>query len=294
MSRPGHLVNDDTYGSSTSAVWVIDGASDVSPRRWTPDASDARWYATTVSRAIARRVDDRSLSLTRVLEDAIADTASAFRQFGVRGIPLDAAPSASICLARAHGPDIDYAVLGDCALLVSVACQLQVVRDPRVSELEHPMVAHLAALVRDGVRDHAALRAAALPQIAAMRARMNRADGYWVMSLDPAAAAHAIRGRIPGIGDTPLVLASDGFCRLFDLYEALASDEFYTRAAQHGWEALYWELRDIETRDPQAQRFPRVKLIDDATGLVARLAHLGEPAATEHASSPTGPSIAGR
>lgn len=273
-SRAGGSANEDAQGSSARAAWVVDGATGLSTRRFTSDESDARWFARAVSAALARRADDLSLQPAEVLAAAIEEVAAAFRELAADGFVALEAPSASVAFVRVHGERLEYAVLGDCAVLARTpepGAPLHVVRDARVAELERPILARLAELRRAGVSDLDELRAELIPLVLAMRALMNRPEGYWVMGLDPAAAAHALTGELDAREGMPIVLASDGFTRLFETYDACTAEDFHERAVAEGFDALYRSLRDIERADAEVLRFPRLKPCDDATGLTARI-----------------------
>jgi Protein phosphatase 2C len=268
-SSAGDRINEDALGWSQGAAWVIDGASGIARSRFTSAESDAQWYARAIGEALARHVDDSTRTLPQIFAAAVEEVRSAFVRLSGGAFEPFEAPSASAALVRTDGERVEYAVLGDCALILREAGSLRLVHDARVLELERPILDHLRSLLCAGVRAPEQLRREILPMVMAMRARMNRPDGYWVLSLDPAAAEHALTGTLQPAPGAPLVLLTDGFTRLIDGFATCTVEAFHARASEGGFERLHDELRALERADPEAQRFPRLKLSDDATGIVS-------------------------
>lgn len=67
------------------------------------------------------------------------------------------------------------------------------------------------------------------------------------------------------------LLASDGLFRLVDVYQCMSSDELFELASQQGLGYLLSRLRSIEDGDDTATRYPRLKLRDDACGILVKL-----------------------
>lgn len=101
------------------------------------------------------------------------------------------------------------------------------------------------------------------------------AGGKWCFSIHPEAAAHFDRRdfRLPENTGATLLLASDGFLRLVDVFEAY-THEGLIRAAmpqEKGLEALVIELRDLENKAIAAGDTRQVKGHDDASALLLRI-----------------------
>jgi hypothetical protein len=87
--------------------------------------------------------------------------------------------------------------------------------------------------------------------------------------------------RVPAHTVRRVLLASDGYYRLVDHYNAASDAELVRRTAELGADAMLAQLRAIEAADPLATRYPRLKIADDATALllgVNQRRHLGSPA----------------
>ena len=70
---------------------------------------------------------------------------------------------------------------------------------------------------------------------------------------------------------TVILLATDGFSALVDLYRAMDATALMEAALSSGLEPLVRLAREIETeRDPDGRLYPRFKLSDDTTAILLR------------------------
>ena len=74
--------------------------------------------------------------------------------------------------------------------------------------------------------------------------------------------------RMPAANVRRVLLASDGYYRLVDHYNAMTDDGLIRRTEADGAAALLQQLRVIEAADPLAASYPRLKIRDDATALL--------------------------
>jgi hypothetical protein len=65
-----------------------------------------------------------------------------------------------------------------------------------------------------------------------------------------------------------LLLASDGFMRLADVYRRHRPEHLPGLVRRHGIAALLSELREIEAADPDCHAIPRAKPRDDASAML--------------------------
>ncbi len=79
--------------------------------------------------------------------------------------------------------------------------------------------------------------------------------------------------RMPARALRRILLVSDGYYRLVDHYGAASDAELVRRTAELGADAMLQQLRAIETADPMATQYPRLKIADDATALLIAVDH---------------------
>jgi hypothetical protein len=65
-----------------------------------------------------------------------------------------------------------------------------------------------------------------------------------------------------------LLFASDGFFRLVNVFGAYDEGKLVATALTGGLAALGSELREIESKDPDCLRYPRLRSMDDASAVL--------------------------
>jgi hypothetical protein len=100
------------------------------------------------------------------------------------------------------------------------------------------------------------------------RKRMNQIDGYWILDFSGVGVEHAQTEVLRDVGPIEIMLMTDGFSRLVEMYFAYTWDGLLERAIKDGLEPLYSELREIERNDHYCAKFPRLKPCDDATAVL--------------------------
>jgi hypothetical protein len=191
-----------------------------------------------------------------------------------RGADGRKTPAASFALVRVIGADIEILRLGDCLVLVEAA-------DGTVTVLDHPVLAAIEAETRSallalratGITDPKQAFAAMLPRLRAQRRRRNLPDGYGVLAAEQSCVQMLHVDRMPAHDVRRILLASDGYYRLVDHYDAASDAELVRRTAALGADALLTQLRAIEAADPLAITYPRLKIADDATALLIAVDH---------------------
>lgn len=267
LSLPGSRINEDGFGLYGPYAWILDGATGVSGNRLTPGPTDAAWLV----RKIGDKLEELACAsgpedILRLLE---ADLTAAFAALG----PLaddDRGPSA--CLAflglRRSREDgrlvLEGRFLGDVVALIPTEEGIVRWTDERAKPFEKRTLAAL------GGRGHepGPIPEAVRRQILENRTKLNRPDGYWIVNPYRPWAGHELRYEASLAVGQPIVLATDGFMRLVDLFQVYTDASLHARLTLGEGGDLMKELRDLERNDPKAQAHPRVKAHDDATVLV--------------------------
>jgi hypothetical protein len=271
LSAPGAVLNEDAWGAVDDAVWVLDGATGVWPEQRLSADSDAAWLAREISLAMVQTHDpdsDASAVLTRAI-GAVAEKASGLCDLDA--IPPSHLPSASFVAARRVEHGIELSNLGDCALLWRAdGGSAGRFGSSGVTRLEAEFTAALAAHRAVG-KTRAQARDAVMDLLRGQRALMNHPDGYWIVDLSGAGAPHVQTLLLELQVKGELLLMSDGFYRLVEVFGRYDDDSLMDAAASRGLSDLMAELREIERGDPDCERFDRGKTHDDATGVLLKV-----------------------
>jgi hypothetical protein len=235
--------NLDLVVTAGDAVVVLDGATP-DPGVATGCAHDVFWFVRRLGARLAARLLDVDPAAHAPLTDVLAGAIGAVREDhgGRCDLTNPYSPSATVAMLRAIGARLDYAVLGDCALVLTMTDDThRVLVDDRLDRLR-------------------------LPDAAARARWRNRDGGFWVAGTAPQAADEALTGGMPARTVRAVALLTDGAYRLVSHFGhawpelALLADE--------GPAALITRTRAAERRANGA--FAGHKPHDDATVAVCR------------------------
>jgi len=276
ISWPGHpdKPNEDICGVSGDWAWVIDTSIFPGTRPVMNETSDAAW--------LARFADERLSNLAPHAQDGITllrhvmeEARTAYRAVAPaeRHEDFVAWPLGAMTLVRRRDNGLDAWTFGDTTAYVRQPDgSVQVLGDaPGLREAEAAMAAEL--MRQAGSRPTAILAEPVFLAWLGERRERQRKSGIpaALLSLNPDAVGRLRHETAPCHEGTAILLASDGFSALVDLYGAMDAKGLMGDALASGLEPLATLAREIETeRDPDGKLFPRFKASDDTTALLLR------------------------
>lgn len=276
ISWPGHpgKPNEDICGACGDWAWVIDTSIFPGTTPVMHEASDAAWLAAFADERLsnlAPHAQDGAALLRHVMEEArIAYRAVAPKE---RHEDYVTWPLGAMTLVRHRGRMLDAWTFGDTtAYLRHPDGTVQVLGDaPGLRDFESAKAAELMG--QAGSRPTAILDEPVFLAWLGERRERQRKSGILaaLLSLNPDAAERLRYETAPCEDGTTVLLASDGFSALVDLYRALDAAGLMEAALATGLEPLARLAREIETeRDPDGRFYPRFKLSDDTTAILLR------------------------
>ncbi len=266
------IVNDDVVGHQGNSAWVIDGATDLCDEPLVDPESDAAWLANLIGRWLTRhplppRLGDIIPALTQDAADEFA------KQRSRPPVERFEHPSAAGLILRLDGTELEYLALGDCSLVVESSGGDVVRYGVGDDTGDAGLADRLSDMGSDATNDGRATidREGLMPILRDGRRRMNLAPGYGVFSITAPPSEHVVTERVQVATGTRLLLASDGFMRLVDVFQAYSLAGLIECAFARGIPAMVDELRTMEREDAAGHRFPRAKCHDDASALLGRV-----------------------
>jgi hypothetical protein len=210
------------------------------------------WFAARLGGALIELAATRpEATLGDCLSRAIARTAEAHRATCELSHPRT--PQATVVCARWDAAAVEYLVLSDSVLLIEDQDgAVRAVLDTRLDELR-PAARRLPAAARP----------------AFIEGLRNAEGGFFTAAADPAVAARAVTGSVARERVRSLAAVSDGVGRWVETFGLGGWPELFAALVKKGPWAVIGEVREAEAADPEGSAFPRGKIHDDATAIVA-------------------------
>ena len=272
-ANPNSQHNDDHIAVFTCAgvtdIVVIDGGSSVAERDYIDEVrGDVTWFVHAFTDSLQKALVP-GRDQPDCVRMAIADVRAQFRQLTTgRDVPLHAWPIAAMTWLRiSYHDEAAHATLyclGDCKTLLYTANGPCIDLDPFVNPQEAVLQDVIARLTADGIEDPASRREQMLPMLRARRVSQNLAPAPGVLCLDPNGPFQARRHSVELTHDASVLVMTDGFYRLVDLYGLYTDSTLVEACITHGLKTQLDKLRNYEaTCARTAAR--AVKAADDAS-----------------------------
>lgn len=277
LSDPGipGKANEDAFGHTGSHAWVIDGATDVADGPLIGAETGAHWLAREASALFSRRAPVFGGDLRGLVRETIETLAARFKAERLR-MPNGRyeLPSAAMVLLDVGETVISCANFADCGLVLLDDEE----DEARIFGVQHTSreagamnrTAELIAALAPGQDPFSS--AEVMAYLRDSRNRQNTEEGYWILGVDPAAAAHMRHWEIPFERPATGLLFSDGFGSIVFDYHRMDAATFVRRAVSDGLETILGEIRRVEREeDKDCRSYPRFKPCDDATAILFRV-----------------------
>jgi hypothetical protein len=274
VSLPGSRdrANEDSCGTSGDFAWVIDTSIFPGTPAVMNDRSDAAWLAGFASERLsdlAPDAEDGPALVRHVMEEAHHVF---FRQAPPERRDFMTWPIGAMTLVRREGDSLDVWTFADTTAFVRPpdGGVLTVGDAPELRQFEMTKAAELlkaSGCTPKTIADSEVFR----DWLAGRRERQKQTGALALLGLDPSTADRMRHARVPCPNDTTILLTSDGFSALVDLYGRMNAEELMAAALDGGLTSLAELARRIEIdEDPDGILFPRFKLSDDTTALLIR------------------------
>lgn len=269
--------NEDMAGIQSYAAWMIDGATGLAEEKLTPGDSDAQWFAQKLHERMDHHAADPAPDLRHMAERILQGVSDDWLAY-CGEIPKDMylCPCASGIMMRHSNIRTDFGWLGDCTALV-ITPQGTVTRlggDEMHATVDRQNIERYRDLYLAGETDHQKLRAELLPHITKGRRLANTSGGYWVWAPtdNPRLIVNQMqRQSVDTPSGTRILLMSDGFYRLVDVFGKYDDTSLLMMANSRGLKYLLDELRALEEDESLYGDHPRLKPHDDATALLLEI-----------------------
>ncbi len=274
ISWPGSAdrPNEDACGVCQNWAWVIDTSIFPGTPAIMHEKSDATWLAGFASRRLsdlAPNAEDGIALIRHVMEEARTAFLAVAPEERHDFLTW---PVGAMTLVRHRDESLDVWTFGDTTAFVGQpgGSVLTVGEAPGLRLFE---VAAAERLLRASGATPGTITGTPEFQawLAERRQRQKQSRGLALLGLDPAAADRLRHDTVPCKAGAEILLASDGFSALVDLYGTMDAKGLVESAVASGLEPLARRAREIETQlDPDGRLYPRFKVSDDTTAILLR------------------------
>ncbi len=257
--------NEDIYGLTKMSAYVIDGASALTDRSFTPDGNDVSWMVHWWKGYLDNNIDDMTKTIQEILREGIRRLNSEYRKF----VDLDTLEpheqlSAGIAIVRKNGETLEAYVLGDVEITIEdKSGECSIVTDNSIKGLDLEVI---ELMRRNHQREHQVVfRGFTQEELSFLvnnRKKMNSPGGYFILSHNIDAVDMGIFKSFQISEIEKCLLATDGIVPLNVKY---SRKNLLERIRSNGVREIIKELRRLEVSDREKQAIGRLKTHDDAT-----------------------------
>ena len=271
---PNALTNEDAIGATDAGAWVIDGATGVSDRPpIVGGTTDAAWLAERLSAELRATFDMPDLDPVRALSRVEANIKSEFLAL-TRGVfcPASDQPSAAFASFVLRGKTLHLIGMADCRIIYETRSGEIGKFDPSdrgAAGGETLVIAERNRLIAEYPDEDPRPRLNTFIRI--LRERANQDGGYSVVHSTRPWTGRVKQEKFEASNIRNLLLLSDGFYRLVDVFKAMTPADLMERTFAEGLPELYSQLRALEVADAACADYPRVKAYDDASAILVAL-----------------------
>jgi hypothetical protein len=260
--------SEDICGHSGDRFWIMDGATGLSKQQSFHQESDAYWLV-----QLYQDYFENNETGEQALQDYIRDAITSVTAHAAKIRPLDTIPAYSLPTSALFFCDFKqnrfrYLQLGDCKCLISSHHETRLLGESKLEKLDAEVLARVVQYQKRGVGDYQDMWNELLPLLKQNRSMANRHDGYWILGFDGRAAQRSVQGQIEVSPEDRLLLMTDGYTRLFDVFKSTTASNLLELSFDLGPARMIERLRTLETGDPECLMYPRIKCHDDASALL--------------------------
>lgn len=267
VSEPGSdKGNEDHFGCTYRAAWVVDGVSALHPIKVGEDSAP-RWFARCLSENLHIELSAHpTLSTLDLLNRSLQSCITSWRAAGMDGKPY---PAATLAMVRVMNSEIELTSIGDCSIRYqSSEGKIVVFADRSVEPFEKKTTNRLRSLQAEhSDLPHRALVKMLKESMQDNRRHLNQTGGYNALTLTALEAKNVVSITLSAQDASHFLITSDGFSRYSDLLGIGSDQQLFGAAGTRDLHDLLKEIRQTENQDAECRKHPRVKKSDDATAI---------------------------
>ena len=267
ISRQGVKANEDYAFSCEHFIFVADGATGLTNKKYTSYESDAQWFTQRLGVLLQERLYDMSKTIKDILLEIISELNYEYTDF-LSGGDCDALamPSAGLSILRLNGDTIELFQLGDCvAIVLTKDNNIMVLFDDSLQKLDKEVIKNTIDISHKSKISFSKALMYVKDQLIRNRKRFNKPDGYWILDLSGVGVYHAYISNFAVRDVKAAAVMSDGFAEIVDLFKLYDYRNLLKKMEDDSLDSLCDELFKAQDTDPFMDKYPRLKRHDDSS-----------------------------
>ena len=241
--------NEDIYGITRSGAFVIDGASALTDKNYTPSGNDVSWMVHLWKDYLEENLDNTLYSIQEILEEGIDHFNKEYGKFvDLSTLKPYEQLSAGISIVRKNGEFLEAYVLGDVEITIEDKDrEFIVITDSSLESLDGEVKQIMGRNKKR--KDQIVFKEFTQEELDILilnRSKMNEPGGYFILSHNKEAVDMGIYKTIPVESIERCLLATDGLVPLSYRY---SKKSLLDRIRERGAKELIKELRNLEEAD---------------------------------------------
>jgi len=257
--------NEDIYGLTKRSAFVLDGASALTSKSYTPDKNDVSWMVNWWKVYLNRNIDNTSYTIQSILKKGVREFNREYDKFvDISSLLPHEQLSAGLAIIRKNGNILESYVLGDVEITAedkSGVCY--VITDTALKDFDTEVI---ELMRRNKQRENELVfkgfTKEELDILIRNRARMNKPGGYFILGHSEDAIDFGIYKELDSTQVNRCLLATDGIVPLSVKY---SRENLLDQIRSKGVRNIIKELRGLEEADKDKRTIGRLKTHDDAT-----------------------------
>ena len=266
FSQAGNNRNEDSFFACQDFCFVIDGATGLSGEKVSPMQSDAQWFAICLRDYLKENLKTNK-PIKEIMKNAVVYVNEEFEKFeGAEKV--NSRPSAGISLFRVCGNKVEYFVLGDCSVVFKFKNnEINHIHGQDLEKLDKININLMAKIAKEKNINVIDARPLISNELLNTRNLQNKPNGYYIFSNSIEAINHGLHGFFDKSEISQIMLTSDGYSQIFDLFEHYTLSELFDLVKEKQLEEIYKTLYNLQEKDKNCNNYPRFKTRDDATAV---------------------------
>lgn len=268
------LKNEDKYGMTKHAFWVMDGALSLNKNNYTDDGNDVFWMVNWWNSYLEKHLDNFDKSIVALLEEGVDRFNADFSIFvNINELSKLDVASSGIAIVRINGEIVETYVLGDVEIdLKKKDAGIDTLIDEKIETLDNQV---MDMIFNNQNRENEVIfngyTKGELKVLRCNRMKMNTKQGYYILEHDKEAIKYGIYKEYNKNEISSILIMSDGYSAIYNKYKEFSKEELFEVCINQGVKNVLDKIRTIEDDDLDMKKHKRLRLHDDATALFFRI-----------------------